>query len=359
VDSGNAEFVEKLRTSFAGRSLGAALQIDLGEHGKILIDGPDISAGDGEAATTLTTSAAVFSDICAGLTDAVQASYSGDARITGSESTALRLSELLDPVDGPSNRVRRFSRNDDIETIADSLNSRGAVVIEDCVSRTLAEQVALELRPHFDEFGDQYYADFEGYKTLRLSEILARSRTSAELIGEAFMLSVIDKILLPHCINYRIGSCTGIEIFPGETAQVLHTDAGIYPIHLQGMELQVSAMWALSDFTEENGATHVLPGSHHGPPLSAVTNSAHAIQVPMATGSVLLYLGSVLHGGGANNTDLPRMGVVNTYALGWLRQEENHYLAIPREIADSYPEHVRKLMGYQSHGPILGTYPGS
>jgi ectoine hydroxylase-related dioxygenase (phytanoyl-CoA dioxygenase family) len=232
------------------------------------------------------------------------------------------------------------------------------VVIEECVTRTLAEQVAIELRPHFDEFGDQYYADFEGYKTLRLSEILARSRTSAELIGDAFMLRVIDEILLPHCINYRIGSCTGIEILPGETVQVLHTDAGIYPIHIQGMELQVSAMWALSDFNLENGATHVLPGSQYGPPRSSVTNASHAIQVPMATGSVLLYLGSVLHGGGANKTDLPRMGLVNTYALGWLRQEENHYLAIPREIAESYPKHIRQLMGYQSHGPILGTYPG-
>jgi putative sterol carrier protein len=357
--SGNAELIDKLRNSFAGRSLGAALQIDLGDHGKILIDGAEISSGGGEAATTLTTSAAVLRDICAGLTDAVQASYTGHARIKGSESTALRLSELLDPVGGPTNRIRRFSPGDSIEAIADALNSRGAVVIEDCVTRAVAEQVGCELRPHFDKFGDQYYADFEGFKTLRLSEILARSRTSAELIGDAFMLRVIDEILLPHCINYRIGSCTGIEIFPGEIAQVLHTDAGIYPIHIQGMELQVSAMWALSDFTMDNGATHVLPGSHHGPPRSAVTNASHAIQVPMATGSVLLYLGSVLHGGGANNTDLPRMGLVNTYALGWLRQEENHYLAIPREVANSYPERIRELMGYRSHGPILGTYPGS
>ena len=122
------------------------------------------------------------------------------------------------------------------------------------------------------------------------------------------------------------------------------------------MELQVSAMWALSDFTIENGATHVLPGSHRGPPRSATTNVAHTVQATMAKGSLLLYLGSVLHGGGANNSDLPRMGLVNTYALGWLRQEENHYLAIPRAIADSYPEHIRRLMGYQPHGPILGTW---
>ncbi len=85
----------------------------------------------------------------------------------------------------------------------------------------------------------------------------------------------------------------------------------------------------------------------------------HTVQAPMSKGSLLLYLGSVLHGGGSNQSDKPRMGLINTYSLGWLRQEENHYLAIPREIADSYPERIRQLMGYQSHGPILGSYPGT
>ncbi len=85
----------------------------------------------------------------------------------------------------------------------------------------------------------------------------------------------------------------------------------------------------------------------------------HTVQAPMSKGSLLLYLGSVLHGGGANQSDKPRMGLVNTYSLGWLRQEENHYLAIPREVADSYPERIRQLMGYQPHGPILGAYPGT
>jgi ectoine hydroxylase-related dioxygenase (phytanoyl-CoA dioxygenase family) len=72
---------------------------------------------------------------------------------------------------------------------------------------------------------------------------------------------------------------------------------------------------------------------------------------------VVVYLGSVMHGGGANRSDKPRMGLVNTYSLGWLRQEENHYLSIPREVADSYPERIRRLMGYQGHGRILGWYP--
>ena len=359
MDSRIVELVEILQESLSHRSLGASLKIDFGDHGVILIDGSKVSRRDAAADTILITSVDVFADICAGLTDAVNASYTGRAQIKGSQSIALRLSEILDSVGGPTTRVGRFSRTDSVESVAQSLNATGAVVIEQCVAQELADRVAAELRPHFDQFGDEYYADFEGYKTLRLSEILARSRSSAELVGEALMLSVIDKILLPHCINYRIGSCTGIEIFPGESAQVLHTDDGIYPIRIQGMELQVSAMWALTDFTVENGATHVLPGSHRGPPRSATTNAAYTVQVAMEKGSLLLYLGSVLHGGGANDSHLPRMGLINTYALGWLRQEENHYLAIPREVADSYPQRIRQLMGYQSHGPILGSYPDS
>lgn len=78
----------------------------------------------------------------------------------------------------------------------------------------------------------------------------------------------------------------------------------------------------------------------------------------MPKGSALLYLGSLWHNGGANRSNKPRMGLVNTYALGWLRQEENQYLTVPREIADSYPERVRRHMGYESHGLILGVYPG-
>jgi len=127
-------------------------------------------------------------------------------------------------------------------------------------------------------------------------------------------------------------------------------------MRLPGAELQFSAMWSLTDFTEENGATHVLPGSHSNTMRIATARDGDTVQAAMPKGSVLFYLGSMWHGGGANKTDKSRIGLVNTYALGWLRQEENHYTGIPRQIAESYPEQVQQLMGYQSHGRILGTY---
>jgi ectoine hydroxylase-related dioxygenase (phytanoyl-CoA dioxygenase family)/putative sterol carrier protein len=352
-----ADVFETLKTALKGKSLDASLKFELGDENVIVIDGPVVTTDNVDADTVVTTSVEVLAEICAGRTDAVQAYYQGRLQIKGSQNATMKLSALLDSEDGPTMRIDRFTRDDDVDAIVKALTSSGAAIVEDCVSHAMVDKVAAELRPHFDECGADYYADFEGYKTLRLSEILARSRASADLVGEPFMLSIVDEVLLPHCINYRIGSCTGIEIWPGESAQVLHRDDGIYPIHIQGMELQVSAMWSLTDFTIENGATHVLPGSHQGPPRTVSMKTEHTVQAPMSKGSLLLYLGSVLHGGGANRTDAPRMGLINTYSLGWLRQEENHYLAIPREIADSYPERIRQLMGYEPHGPLLGAYP--
>jgi ectoine hydroxylase-related dioxygenase (phytanoyl-CoA dioxygenase family) len=136
-------------------------------------------------------------------------------------------------------------------------------------------------------------------------------------------MEVADGILLAHCINYRIGSLTAIEIHPGETDQSLHLDDGIYPVRMPGMQLQISAMWALEDFTEENGATRVALGSHRD---SNISNTAEVqyenniVQAVMPKGSVLFYLGTTWHGGGANRSDKPRAGLINTYALGWLHR---------------------------------------
>ena len=131
----------------------------------------------------------------------------------------------------------------------------------------------------------------------------------------------------------------------------------MYPVRVVGVELVVSAMWALSDFRVENGATRIIPGSHRRMEQFPRDESV-VVQATMPRGSVLYYMGSLLHGGGANVSKAPRAGLINTYALGWLRSEVNQLLAIPREVADSYPDRIRRLMGYQSCGRALGLYPG-
>ncbi len=268
----------------------------------------------------------------------------------------------------------------DVETsaVVAALKRDGAVIIRNQVDDQTADAVLAELRESFDTVGRCDEDDFNGYKTLRVSGILAVSPASADLVGHPRVLEIADAILLANCLNYRIGSLTGIEIHPGEMDQDLHMDDGIYPIRFPDIPFQISAMWSLNDFTEENGATRVVLGSHLRPESKGRRGSSvpgdrdpqlatrhdrarlagpdeNVVQAVMPKGSVLFYLGSTFHGGGANKTDTPRAGLINTYALGWLRQEENQYLSVPREIADGYPDHIRRLMGYQMHGS-LGSY---
>jgi ectoine hydroxylase-related dioxygenase (phytanoyl-CoA dioxygenase family) len=253
--------------------------------------------------------------------------------------------------------LESFDRDADTRDVVAALNRDGGAIVRQQVPAEITNTVLAELREHFDTEGTESQGDFNGYKTLRLSGILARSRTSAELIGHSRVMEVADSILLPHCINYQIGSTTAIEIHPGEIEQRLHADDVIYPIHIPGLPIQISAMWALDDFTIENGATRIMLKSHRArEPLPLF--EGEIVQAPMPKGSVLFYLGSTVHGGGANSSNAPRAGLINTYSVGWLKSEVNHFMTIPREVADSYPEPIRRLLGYQSHGLLLGAYPG-
>ena len=253
--------------------------------------------------------------------------------------------------------LETFDKNSDSGEIVTALRRDGGAIVARQAPDELIDAIKSELRPHFETEGHKFKNDFNGYKTLRLGAILALSRASAELIAHQRVMEIADALLKPNCVNYRIGSCTAIEILPGEADQVLHRDDSFYPIRIPQVEFQISALWALDDFTEENGATRVVPGSHLQADFAADDNS-DIVQAVMPRGSVLYYLGSTHHGGGANRSNTSRSGLINTYSLGWLRQEENHYLTISREIADSYPEPLRRLMGYQTHGDYLGVYPG-
>ncbi len=256
---------------------------------------------------------------------------------------------------GMRTEIESFERDVDTAEVVAALQRDGAVAVREQVDPEVVDRVLADLREPFDQEGQRSQDVFNGFKTLRLNAILARSRASAELVGHPRVIEVADAILLPHCVNYRIGSLTAIEIHPGEEDQTLHTDDVIYPIRIPGVEWQVSAMWALTDFTETNGGTRVVLGSHQRKILVPERlMKPNPVAAAMPRGSVLFYLGSTMHGGGANQSTAPRAGLINTYALGWLRQEESQYLAVPREIAESYPEEIRHLMGYRSHGLLGG-----
>jgi len=255
--------------------------------------------------------------------------------------------------------LERFSPDAAPERINAALMRDGATIVEALLDPETTARIVDELRPEFERVGTTTQNDFNGYSTLRVNSILVKAPSSVAAIAHPLVMAAADKVLLPSCINYRIGSTTGIEIFPGESQQMLHRDDAIYPLRVPGVEWQISALWALDDFTEENGATHLIPRErttlypNRPPPADA------SIQAEMPKGSLLLYLGSTWHGGGANRSNQPRMGMVNTYALGWLRQETNQYLDLPQDAVARLPEHVRRLVGYQMHGDILGYYSDS
>ena len=245
-----------------------------------------------------------------------------------------------------------------LEPLFAALEKDGAVIVERVIGPETCRRIAAEFRPWLDREGLESAGDFNGYKTLRIGQILARSPASIPLLEHPLVLATADRFLLKNCLNYRFGSLTGIEILPGEGDQRLHRDQNCYWKRIEGLEFQVSALWALDDFTVENGATRVVPGSQRWPLDRLPKPEDPMVQAVMPQGSLLLYLGTTFHGGGANRTNRARLALINTYALGWLRQEENMYLSVPRATAEALPDSIRLLMGYRRHG-LVGWYPGA
>jgi len=243
-----------------------------------------------------------------------------------------------------------LGKTTDPQTVANILRRDGAVVITELAEPALTDKVSAELRHNLDSSGHDTRGDFNGSRTLRTGAVLANAPSAAPLLDHDMVVAVANEILLPYCATYQIGSMTAIEILPGEAAQALHRDDSLYPIEINGMELEIGVMWALNDFSVQNGGTRVVLGSHrfirswHLPDLSGWESAV------MPRGSALFYMGSTWHGGGANNSAEPRLGLINTYSLGWLRQESNQYLETPPEVAAKFEPRLRALLGYMPHG---------
>lgn len=258
--------------------------------------------------------------------------------------------------------IAYFEHTAETRAIGEALRRNGAVAVTGVADPALIDDVVSELRPQLDEIGLNMQSAFNGDKTLRIAAGILTSAPSARaLVEHDLVIDVANEVLLPHCASYTIGSLSAIEILPGESAQALHRDDSSYPIETAGMELLIGVMWALTDFTEENGGTRIVPGSHrfmrswHLPDVSEWESAV------MPKGSVLIYLGSTWHGGGANRSDTPRLGLINTYSLGWLRPENNQFLDSPPDVAAGFSPRLRALLGYSPHGcgdDKIGNYRG-
>jgi Phytanoyl-CoA dioxygenase (PhyH) len=249
--------------------------------------------------------------------------------------------------------LERFAHDAPIARVLDVIERDGAVILTGLMSGANVDALIDELMPHIatTKPGEE---TFSGFKTTRTGALAARSAKVREALLDPRIRAICDGVLLPNCERYQVNVTHIIRILPGETDQVMHKDRWSWQ-YLRNMEPQLNTIWALSDFTIENGATRIVPGSQRWPD-SRRPRPDEIAQAVMAKGSVLVYTGSVFHGGGANRTQEPRLGMNLTYCLGWLRQEENQYLSCPPEIARTFEPELQKLMGYASGGYGLGFY---
>jgi ectoine hydroxylase-related dioxygenase (phytanoyl-CoA dioxygenase family) len=239
------------------------------------------------------------------------------------------------------------------DQVAEILSRDGALVVDSLVSPEYMDSVAEELRPWMERtpVGPD---SFSGRNTRRTGALIARSPKCRELVMNPLILATCSRFL-SHATSYQLHLTQVIAIGPGEPAQTIHRDQWAFDFFTfpRGYEVQCNTIWAMTDFTEENGATRVIPGSNRFDDKLRFEEK-DTIAAEMTKGSVLVYSGSVYHGGGANRSNQTRAGINITYNLSWLRQEENQYLAVPLEVARTLPVELLRLIGYQRGAYALG-----
>jgi len=233
-----------------------------------------------------------------------------------------------------------------------TLDDDGYCLVEDVIDAATVADIRTELGRWFDAtpYGRD---DFEGRRTRRVYALFAKTRVLDALAIHPLVLDALDRVLGPA----QLSAPAAIEIGPGERAQPLHPDDAIYPIPRPHAELVINVMWPLDDFTEENGATRIVAGSHRWID-ERPTEDSETISLTMPAGSALMYLGSLWHGGGANTTQEPRAGVVLHYAASWVRPVENHLLAVKPDVVATLPERLQELLGYNIYPPFIGYVDG-
>jgi hypothetical protein len=237
--------------------------------------------------------------------------------------------------------------------VAGALGREGCAIVEHLVPCAVLDRVRDELRPYLDAtpLGPDVFA---GHRTRRTGGLIGRSPTSRDLVAHALVLDAV-RAVLAHASGFQLHLTQVIAIGPGEVAQPIHRDQWAFDFFPfpAGYEVQCNTLWAMTDFTAENGGTRLVPGSHR---LADRREFAHDETEPaeMPAGSLLFYTGAVYHGGGANRSSAVRYGLNITYAVSWLRQEENQYLSVPFAVARELPEPLLRLMGYARGAYALG-----
>ncbi len=238
-----------------------------------------------------------------------------------------------------------------IDALMTQVEAQGFVVIEDIVPPDEVAAIRAALEPHFTSHTGRN--NFEGFGTRRLYAVLEKTFACNRLVEHPVILGLLDRILEP---NYLLSQLQAIDILPGEAAQPLHHDDAFYPVPRPRAPLGAATIFAIDDFTAENGATVVIPGSHRWDDRTPGADRPQP--VVMKAGSVVFFVGTLWHGGGANRADAGRLCVTAQYCAPWCRQQENFALSVSRERVKQCSEHIRRLLGYSIHPPFMGFVDG-
>jgi ectoine hydroxylase-related dioxygenase (phytanoyl-CoA dioxygenase family) len=240
----------------------------------------------------------------------------------------------------------------DVELHVKEVAEQGYTIIEDAIEPKLVDALNEDLQ-RLERFFDVQPSpnSFEGHSTLRIYNLLAFGELYEQIPVHEHVLPVVERVLDPGCL---ISSLSSIAILPGEAAQPIHADDQLIPIPKPHPPTVCNSMWALTAFTEANGATRLVPGSHlwdHSPDYGKPYDS---IAAEMPKGSVLIWHGSLWHGGGANNTDERRIGIAMNYCAGYIRQQENQQLGLSRETVKRFSPRLLQLVGYSVYNMLIG-----
>ena len=250
-------------------------------------------------------------------------------------------------------QIEHLNRGSSVQQITQALARDGAVVVDELATAAEMDQIRSELQPYIDATATGV-DEFTGFQTKRTGALIARSTSARQLITHPLILDAARELLV-GATSFQLHLTQIIAIGPGAAAQSVHRDQWAFDFFSfpEGYEVQCNTIWAMTDFREENGATRVIPGSNRYADKLTFT-AEDTIPAEMRKGSVLIYTGSVYHGGGANVSNETRYAVNITYNRSWLRQEENQYLSVPQDIARELPAELLRLMGYSLGAYALG-----
>jgi len=239
---------------------------------------------------------------------------------------------------------------------AATLLRQGYCLLPDALPASTLQKIDRDLEEDFAQtpFGQ---GDFYGSTTKRFGRLLIRSPLARDLVQHAQILAIVEAVLSPWCERIQLNTTQAIAIHPGAPAQLPHRDQDMWRGPTGEVEYLVNVMWPLTSFTADNGATRIWPDTH-GAKARETETEARPLPVEMEPGAALLFLGSTLHGAGANHSAYIRRGIVIGYSLGWLKPYENQWLAYPPHVARTFPPDLAALVGYRQHRPNLGNFEG-